>query len=544
MTNTTRLARALLGLVVLSGSATAQNKGVGPDEASGVNSHHGDESPTSGLSAGQTNSRLDDYSNQDEQINLDADSGTVKVLRVNQKNLIHEYVTATIPLTHANPRELRDVMRTVTGKEGGRAEVILDEKTGENYLQVICPAFMVESLREAVGKLDVDWLAQDRDGSATGQWFTLYRPAETLDAIASRYAGEGATFVDRARNIVTRRDEPYRVDEYLAACDTFDLPPPQAHLKFTIYEVDTSNDLKLGVDWIAWKNGPGRSLFEVLFAGQNSHHQFDNATGFFDPNLGAFTAFSNGNGSIGFKSTQHLLSANYLLTSAFLDFLRVKGKARVLAEPELYAFSGVTATWSSVDQFLSFESAPVDPGTNGAVPTRLNFGSDFSAHDRFMSHGLRTGNEVGLFLKVRSVVGTETSEVEVDLDSSAVAGTTPQGTPILTTRRIVTKLRLANGQPFVLGGLTRTEEIESNQKAPWLGDIPILGYLFGQETSSARRKELVITAIPRFYQGAPKEITDAVTLDTLAMASGAQEIEVPETSYGFDQWLFDTVEKP
>ena len=542
----------------LATTVEAQHNSFGPNESSGVQNRRGDPSPNAGFTAGQGNSRIDDYFNQDEQINVNPDSGVVKVLRVNQKNLINDYVTATFPFSNIFPVELRNMMRVVTAMEGGRAEVIRDKLKGETYLEVIVPKFMLPYLEQAVRDLDEDWVTAARDGSAVGRYFSKARPSETLDPIASEYAGDGVTQFDLNLNYVQRRDEPYRVAEYLAACELFDTAPPQALLRFKIYEVDTNNDLKMGVDWISWKNGPGRSLFEAIFAGQESHHRYENATGQFDPNLGAFTVFNNGANNFHREATQYLLSANYVLTTAYLDFLRVKGKSRVLAQPEIFAFTHRTGIWRSTDEFLSFEVAPDNPDAFGLVPARLNqvdfnpnrvapFSNfrpppDTSVHNRFLNHN--RGGELGMTLQVFSSVGTESTETEVRFTSTDLAGTTPQGTPILTTRRIETTLRLIDGQPFTFGGLTREEDIKTSNKAPWLGDIPILGYLFGQETNSARRKEIVISVVPHFFRGAPSEVTEPLMVDTMQMAAGEKEIEMPENSFGFDMWMFDTIEHP
>jgi len=547
-------------LALLATTATAQNVGRPGDLADGVQRRRGDESPNSGLSAGQGNSRIDDYLHQDEQINIDPDTGVVKVLRTNQKALINDFVTAVFPVKNVDAREIRNIIEEICAKEGGNATLIRDNVKGEENVQVMCPQFMVPWFEKAVAALDHEWVKQAVDGSKSTRHYLNYRPVDSIDFIAHRYAGsEGVTEIDRNRSLIMRRDEPARADKYMKAVrELFDVPPPQAMLQFKIYEIDTNNDLKLGVDWIAWKNGPGRSFFEILYSSQDSRHQFNNATSPYDPNLGSAIGFFPGESSIPFQSTQYLLSANYLLTSAYLDFLRVKGKARVLAEPSIFTITGIPASWSSVDQILAFDAQPSDPSAFGIVPTRLNTtdasvptglvpdgfspAPDFpAAHNRFLNHSIR--GELGLFLDVVAVVGTESSEVKVTLASTDLAGTTPQGTPIITNRTIDTKMRLVDGQPFVFGGLTREEDVESSNKAPWLGDIPVLGYLFGQETTSARRKELVITCVPHFYQGCPKEVTDAVEIDTIAMATGAKEIEVPNNSFGFDAWMFDTIEK-
>lgn len=534
----------LAAVVIFSaGTALAQNPFQTGNESSGVQNRRGNTSPT------EAESNINEYTQQDEQINIDPNSGVVKVLRVDQKNLINDYVTELIPISNVFPREIRNVMRTVTGLEGGSAEVYVDRDGHEEFVQVICPRFQLDRIRATIKALDVPWLEQGRDGSVTGSYSTKFRPAESLDQIASFYAGEGATQVDRFLNRVSRRDEPFRTAMYLAACEGLDKLPPQAHLEFRVYEVDTNNDLSLGVDWIAWKNGPGRALFDLIFAGQESHERYDNATGSYNPTLGAATILGDGN--VHAESTQLLLSTNYLLTSAFLDFLRVKGKARVLADANVYAANNQIGTYTATDRFLSFAATPSDPSAFGIEPRRLNTASvdgsspDFAAHNRFLNYTTDPAKSLGLTLRIHPVIGTETSEVEVEFISDDLAGTTPQGTPIITHRRIVTKLRLRDGQSFVFGGLTRNEDLKSSNKAPWLGDIPVLGYLFGQENTAARRKEIVITAIPRFYHGAPNEIEDAMDRDTVAMVEGTKEKAFgPKNCFGFDKWMFDRIEHP
>jgi hypothetical protein len=146
--------------LAFAGVASAQNKKVNPDEAAGVQNRRGDASPGGGFSTGEANSRIDDYFNQDEQINVNPDSGVVKVLRVNQKNLINDFVTAVFPLNSVLPREVRNVFRTVCAKEGGRAEVIQDKVQKKYWLQVICPAFMLPHIEEAVRQLDQAWIKE------------------------------------------------------------------------------------------------------------------------------------------------------------------------------------------------------------------------------------------------------------------------------------------------------------------------------------------------------------------------------------------------
>lgn len=508
--NTNRFFAVAVVSSLFAVSANAQMIGLSGEEFEGVQKRRGDPSPKGGLSTGETNSRVDDYINQDEQINIDPlNTGVVKVLRTNQKALINDFVTRLIPIKNVDPREIRNVFRNVCGIEGGRCEVIIDKVKKENFVQVIAPTFMVASLEQAIRSLDESWVSNMRDGSARRTYYPKWRSFTTLDQFASQYAGDGVTIVDGLAGGLTRRDEPYRVEQYFIGAQTHDVPPPQALLRFNIYEITSSNDYLVGVDWVAWKNGPGRSLFELILGGQWSHNQFDNATGQFDPNFGAGTIVNAGDHGRHLDVDQTMHAVNYVLTSAYLDFLRVKGKARVVASPEIFALTNTTATWASTDQFLSFETTPSNPDAFGIKPTKLNKentstelngvttgNSDYSAHNRFLRHNVGPKNTLGLSIKVFASIALESAEVDFDFQSTDLAGTTPQGTPIISSRRLTSKVRMWDGKPQVLGSLIRDEETHGADKAPGLGDIPLLGYLFGREAESKSRKEIVITVEP------------------------------------------------
>ena len=50
--------------------------------------------------------------------------------------------------------------------------------------------------------------------------------------------------------------------------------------------------------------------------------------------------------------------------------------------------------------------------------------------------------------------------------------------PALTTRRAETTVELGSGQSFMIAGLLRNTATNNINKAPFLGDLPILGALF------------------------------------------------------------------
>ena len=68
--------------------------------------------------------------------------------------------------------------------------------------------------------------------------------------------------------------------------------------------------------------------------------------------------------------------------------------------------------------------------------------------------------------------------------------------PALTTRRAETTVELGSGQSFMIAGLLRNTNTNDINKAPFLGDLPILGALFRSTSFRRSETELVIIVTP------------------------------------------------
>ena len=63
-------------------------------------------------------------------------------------------------------------------------------------------------------------------------------------------------------------------------------------------------------------------------------------------------------------------------------------------------------------------------------------------------------------------------------------------------RQASTMVRVKNGQTLVLGGLLRSVENKVVRKVPFLGYIPLIGWLFTSELNSRQNTDLVIFITP------------------------------------------------
>ena len=77
--------------------------------------------------------------------------------------------------------------------------------------------------------------------------------------------------------------------------------------------------------------------------------------------------------------------------------------------------------------------------------------------------------------------------------------------PALTTRRAETTVELGSGQSFMIAGLLRNGAPTASTKAPFLGDIPILGALFRSTKFRRQETELVIVITPYLVSRSPAD---------------------------------------
>jgi Flp pilus assembly secretin CpaC len=192
------------------------------------------------------------------------------------------------------------------------------------------------------------------------------------------------------------------------------------------------------------------------------------------------------------QSTGGLPSALLRVTGgnfdALIDFLATQNQATVLAEPNLVAMSGETAS------FLAGGEIPVIAPQAGLT------GSTFSVTYKSVGVSLAfTPTIVGerINLKVAPEVSQISSVGSVSVPLTATSVVT---VPAVQTRRASTTVELGSGQSFAIAGLLQRTAQDDIKKMPWLGDVPVLGTLFKSDAYQRSETELVIICTPYFVE--------------------------------------------
>ncbi len=87
--------------------------------------------------------------------------------------------------------------------------------------------------------------------------------------------------------------------------------------------------------------------------------------------------------------------------------------------------------------------------------------------------------------------------VKKDSVGSVIVSSGGAGVPSIDTREITTQVLVNDGQTVVLGGILETEERKTEQKVPYLGDVPVLGRLFKTTRKTNNKDELLIFVTPK-----------------------------------------------
>ena len=205
---------------------------------------------------------------------------------------------------------------------------------------------------------------------------------------------------------------------------------------------------------------------------------FNPATGqFINPNSG--TAFNFNNLGLGSGKTALSLAGKLFgidIASA-IDLAESEGMVTTLANPNLTALSGETAS------FLAGGEIPI-PLAQGFGQIGIEY-KQYGVSLAFTPTVLADGR---ISMRVRPEVSELTTQGSVTIAGFQI--------PALTTRRAETTVELGSGQSFMIGGLLQNKHFNLIDKAPGLGDVPILGSLFRSSRFRRAETELVIIITP------------------------------------------------
>ena len=277
---------------------------------------------------------------------------------------------------------------------------------------------------------------------------TVASPTDVEEAqrLVQAYVGEGTQVVSRIRSAT----------------------PLQVSLKVKIAEVSRSLVKQIGVNLLT-RDGTSGFQFGI---GQGNAGTFGSPATEDSPAVPK--SFNIGTTGTTLGLAGKLLGLDILST---LNLSEADGLVTTLAEPTLTALSGETASFLAGGEF----PIPVSQSLGSVTIEYKQYGVGLAFTPIVLADGR-------ISMRVRPEVSELSNEGSITLNGFEV--------PALTTRRAETTVELGSGQSFMIAGLLRNANTNNVEKAPFLGDLPILGALFRSTKYRRAETELVIVVTP------------------------------------------------
>ncbi|PKM15776.1 MAG: type II secretion system protein GspD [Gammaproteobacteria bacterium HGW-Gammaproteobacteria-2] len=251
-------------------------------------------------------------------------------------------------------------------------------------------------------------------------------------------------------------------DSIRRAIERLDQMPLQVHVEAQVVEVKLNKSLEYGVSWFFGNQVPSANL-----ALSQSLNNFDNVGSLISRAANTFTFVG--------PSAQ-----------AVVDLLDTVTDVTVLSAPSVLVRNNVEATFNSGQQ-IPVVSTILNPVLGGGDGNNSNLNA---SQVQFRQTGIvltvkpRANADGSVFMEVSQSVSSPSNR---DLIGGNVS---------VDTNDVQTEVLVRDGETVIIAGLISTTNDRGSSGLPFLSRIPVIGALFGSQTSSANRSELVVLITP------------------------------------------------
>jgi general secretion pathway protein D len=410
-----------------------------------------------------------------------------------------------VPLTSASATEIVRVVNSLyqgaAAAEGASVKVVADERSNS----VLIGGEQSQRLRikALVAHLDTPL----ESGGDTRVRYLHYANAEKIApklkeqisgiaaATGGSAAGAGAqasplaqaeknamVWADPSNNALVITAPPKIMRAVMDILDKLDIRKPQVLVEAIIAEVDVNKSAELGVNWAAFSQGQnvpigsfvspvgGTSIVDLAGAVQNPAN--------------VSTTLLQGT-TIGIGR----IAGTGVNFAAMVRAIREDTDTNVIATPSAVTMDNQEAELK-VAQEVPFVTGQYTSGT-AVAGGQVN---PFQTIQR---------QEVGTILKVTPTISTEGSQVmlKISIESSSI-GAKPAGAVDLVTnkRTITTTVLIEDGGVVALGGLIEDNSTKGESRVPFLGNIPLIGYLFKTRNATSTKNNLIMFIRPKILR--------------------------------------------
>lgn len=306
---------------------------------------------------------------------------------------------------------------------------------------------------------------------------------ELTPQVKELLSARGKVTQDERTNVIIVEDIRDNLDQAERLVRTLDTQTPQVLIEARMVEGTTTFTRALGIQW-------GGGLFFSQRGGNPTGLVFPNNVGvvggadsvgalggqatpgvFFPPNFAVNLPAQNVTSSVGVNLGS---IGNFGFVNARLSAAESSGQAKIISSPRITT--------------LNNKRARITQGTDITVPivtqNQLTVSTVTAALELDVTPHVTADGSILMAIKLTNNVP----------DFSQQVG---QGVPPVATKEAETEMLVKDGDTAVIGGIYTRNTAENYQQTPFLGSIPILGWLFKNSNESDTRTEMLVFITPR-----------------------------------------------
>ncbi|MFT5116998.1 MAG: general secretion pathway protein D [Kiritimatiellia bacterium] len=390
--------------------------------------------------------------------------------------------TDVVALQYAQASDMATMLQQLSKSEkdtpqNTRAVIVADQRS--NSILVTGDEVRRKQVRELITRLDV---SQPQSGNVRVIYLEYADAEEVATVLAkvvssiSKLETEGAkkgvqpsaanasVEADPATNSLLITADADTMESLLSVVKRLDIRRAQVLVEAIIVEVNEKLDRNLGVEWAAYKQNNG------FITSRGSSALASLITGVQGADVGGVP---NSTGqAIGLLGT----NASGINFAGLINFLQSSTDANVLSTPSLLTTDNSEAE-ISIGQNVPF--------VTGSFTTTSGDSTDpFQTIER---------QDVGISLKVTPQINEgDTVILKIEQEVSSISESTQASDVITNERKISTKVIAQDGETIILGGLISDQIDQSEDKVPFLGDIPLIGGLFRNDVTKITKQNLMV----------------------------------------------------
>lgn len=389
----------------------------------------------------------------------------------------------------------------------GEPRIITDERT--NSIIVLAPLATLRQVSKVVSLLDYKrkgtgrihvYRLQNADAEEMAQTLSSLtqgapaagrvpgRPAAAAAAAVARLEGGVRVTADAPTNSLIIQASAEGYGALREVIEALDVRRPQVMVEALILEVAVTDNAALGVDFLF------QSIFDDPTDARTVTSSTTGGSPFVTGTISEQLFDANGFGAVAKGFTSAILGKTVTVNGidvpviqAILTATADDTNTNIISAPILLTADN--------------EEAQIVIGQNIPLPTSRLQTVDPSAAGGFQTSQNIERQDVGVTLRVTPQISEgDTVRLDIFQEISEVLASSSTLGPTTTQRTVENTVYVRDGEAVMIGGIISENQTETETKVPFLGDIPILGWLFKSVSDSSRKVNLLVILTPHIVR--------------------------------------------